>query len=75
MTMTEAQSGEVEKVLLYISDARTRAGTAAEGLAREGADEHIVEAMRQTERSLGEMHTRLTQQTFYAIDPSLKLAV
>jgi hypothetical protein len=74
--MTEAHSGEVEKVLLYIGDARDRARAAADRVARDGADEHVVQALRETERELGELHRRLTQQTFYAIpDAGLKLAV
>jgi cellobiose-specific phosphotransferase system component IIA len=74
--MTEAHSGEVEKVLLYVGDARERAGAAAERVARDSADEHVVQALREAERELGELHTRLTQQTFYAIpDAGLKLTV
>jgi cellobiose-specific phosphotransferase system component IIA len=75
-TMTEAHSGEVEKVLLYVGDARDRAHAAAERVARAGADEHVVEALRDAERELGELHRQLTQQTFYAIpDTKLKLSV
>lgn len=75
-TMTEAHSGEVEKLLLYVGDARERAHAAAERVARDGTDEHVVQALRDTERELGELHTRLTQRTFYAIsDGELKLAV
>ena len=74
--MSEAHSGEVEKVLLYVGDARDRARAAAERIARDDADEHVIQALRDTERALGELHTRLTQQTFYAIpDAGLKLAV
>lgn len=74
--MTEAHSGEVEKALLYVGDARDRARAAAERVERDGADEHVVQALRDTERELGELHKRLTQQTFYAIpDAGLKLAV
>ena len=48
--MTEAHSGEVEKVLLYVGDARDSARAAAERVARDGADEHVVQALRDTER-------------------------
>jgi hypothetical protein len=74
--MTEAHSGEVEKVLLYVGDARDRARAAADRVARDDGAEHVVQALRDTERELGDLHTRLTQQTFYAIpDAELKLAV
>ena len=74
--MTEAHSGEVEKVLLYVGDARDRARAAAERVARAGADEHVVDALRGAERELGELHMRLTQQTFYAAPGAdLKLSV
>jgi hypothetical protein len=68
--MIEKHSAEVEKVLLYIGDARTRAQAAAARLARSDADPHVVEAVRDAERSLDELHVRLTQRTFYAIDSS-----
>ena len=74
--MIEAHSGEVEKVLLYVGDARDRARAAADRVERDGADEHVVQALRDTERELSALHTRVTQQTFYAVpDAGLKLAV
>lgn len=65
--MTEAQSGEVEKVLLYLGDARDRARLAEEKVARDEGDEHVVAALRDVAHDLDDMHRRLTQQTFYAI--------
>lgn len=74
--MTEAHSGEVEKVLLHIGDARDRARAAAERMAKQDAEDHVVKALREAEQSLSEIHRRLTQQTFYAVpDAGLKLAV
>jgi cellobiose-specific phosphotransferase system component IIA len=74
--MTEAHSGEVEKVLLHVGDARDRARAAAERMAKQGAEEHVVRALREAEQSLGEIHRRLTQQTLYAVpDAGLQLAV
>lgn len=68
--MTERQSREVERVLLHISDARTRAGTATDALVRDGAPPHIVEALRDAEIQLGELHRNLMQATYYVIvDP------
>jgi hypothetical protein len=74
--MTEGHSSEVEKVLLHISDARTRARKAAESVEKAGADEHIVQALRESEQQLAELHRKLSQRTYYAVpDSSLRLAV
>jgi hypothetical protein len=75
-TMTERQSSEVEKVLLHISDARSRARRAAECCAEDGAEAHIVVALSDAEQQLAELHRKLSQGTYYAVpDNSLKLAV
>jgi hypothetical protein len=73
--MTERQSSEVEKVLLYIGDARTRARRAADAVAKDGGDQHVVEALRASEQELSGLYRRLTQGTFYAVpDDSLRLS-
>jgi len=74
--MTESQSSEVEKVLLYVEDARARAKRAADAVARDGADAHVVAALQDAERQLAALHTSLAQGTYYAVaDATLKLAV
>lgn len=74
--MTERQSSEVEKVLLHLSDAKLRAARAVDAVVKDGADAHVVQALRETERQLGELHRALSQATYYAVpDESLKLAV
>jgi len=74
--MTESQSSEVEKVLLYVSDARTRAKRAADAVQKDGAEPHIIAALRETEKELDALHRKLAQGTLYAIsDSSLKLAI
>lgn len=65
--MTEKQYQEVERVLLHISDARTRAGTAAKAVDKDGADAHIVAALWDAEQQLGALHRQLSQATYYAI--------
>jgi len=65
--MTEAQSGEVERLLLYISDARERAGQSVKAVERDGGDTHILAALRDAQAQLDEIHRTLTQRTFYAI--------
>jgi predicted MarR family transcription regulator len=74
--MTERQSSEVEKVLLHISDARSRARKAADACAMDGADVHVVAALRDAELELAALHRKLAQGTYYAVpDESLKLAI
>lgn len=74
--MTERQSSEVEKVLLHISDARSRARRAADTVEKDDADPHIVAALRDSERQLAELHRKLSQGTYYAVpDESMRLAV
>jgi hypothetical protein len=65
--MTEAHGGEVERLLLYISDARDRAARTVEAVQRTGGEKHVLEALRDTHRQLDEMHRSLTQRTFYAV--------
>ena len=74
--MTEAHSTEVEKVLLYIADARDMARRAREQLVKDDAPEHALRAMQDAEEDLDALHRRVRQGTFYAIDSdTLKLAV
>jgi len=74
--MTERQSSEVEKVLLHISEARTRARRAAQLVEKDGAEPHIVEALRAAEQQLADLHRKVSQGTYYAVaDSSLRLAV
>jgi len=74
--MTERQSSEIEKVLLHISDARMRARRAAQAVQKDGAEAHVVEALLESERDLGELHRKLSQGTYYAVPASsFRLAV
>jgi hypothetical protein len=66
-----ALTATVNQMTEDIGDARTRAHAASRRLVASDADLHVVEAMRRAEQSLGELHLRLTQQTFYAIDATL----
>jgi len=74
--MTERQSSEVEKVLLHISEARTRTRRAAEFVEKDGAEAHIVETLRTVEQQLADLHRKLSQGTYYAVpDSSLRLVI
>jgi len=72
--MNEAHFSEIEKALLYVSDARERAEKAAKVLEKDGAEAHLVEALLQAERELGELHRRLMQQTYFAV-PKAQLSL
>jgi hypothetical protein len=68
--MNEAHYGEVERVLLYISEARERAEKARISLEKGGAEPHLVAALRASETQLMAEHRRLMQSTFYAVPSS-----
>lgn len=65
--MNEAHMSEVERTLLYISEARQRAERACKKLEEEDAALHLIKAMRETERVLAAEHKRLMQATYFAV--------
>ena len=65
--MNEAHFAEIEKTLLFVSDARKRAEKAAKELKRDGADAHLVAALESAERELEALGRRLMQQTYFAV--------
>jgi hypothetical protein len=71
----EAHYSEVEKVLLFISDAQERARRASERIEKDGAEAQIVAALRQAQAELGDLHRRLMQGTYYAVPEPAQLAV
>ena len=74
--VTEAHGSEVEKVLLFISDAQARARRAGESIEKDGGEEHIVAALREAQTELGTLHRRLMQGTYYAVpEPAQQIAV
>jgi hypothetical protein len=75
-TVIEAHSSEIEKVLLFVSDAQERARRASERMEQEGADPHVVVALREAQGQLSDVHRRLMQRTFYAVpEPAQQLAI
>lgn len=68
--MDEAHFLEVEKALLYVSEARERCEKAVVSLRKEGAERHLVEALEQAERDLQKTHRKLMQQTLFAVPES-----
>lgn len=72
--MNEAHFAEIERVLLYVSEARRRAETAVRELRKEGADAHLIEAAEEAERELERIGRMLMQQTYFAV-PSDQLTL
>ena len=71
----ERHYGEIEKVLLYVSEARERAERARRELVKDGAEPHLIAALEATEERMRAEHRRLMQSTFYAVPGQDKLAV
>lgn len=70
LAMSESHLSEVEKTLLYISEARQRAERARGTLESAGAEPHLVAALRATEQALADDHKKLMQRTFFAVPAS-----
>lgn len=73
--MNEAHFSEIEKVLLYVSEACERAERARRQLERDGAEPHLVAALQECEHHMRQEHRRLMQGTFYAVPGRVQLAV
>jgi len=72
--LNEAHFAEIEKTLLYISEARERAERAAKTLRRDDAEPHLVEALAAADAELADLHKRLLQATHFAVPkPQLTL--
>lgn len=68
--MSAEHLNEVEKTLLYITEARERASRARALLKLEGGEPHLIEALRKTEDVLAQEHRLLMQRTFFAVGSS-----
>lgn len=65
--MDEAHFKEIEKVFLYLSEARERAERGAKAIRKDGAEPHLVEALEWLEGELKELHRLLIHKTYYAV--------
>lgn len=72
--MDEAHYLEVEKTLLYVSEARQRCERTLTLLRKEGADQHLIQALERAEADLGATHRRLMQETLFAV-PEAQLSM
>ncbi len=69
-SVDEAHYGEVDAAMLFIEEARRRTERAASTLRQEGAEDHLVDALEQSERRLSEVARELRQGTFFAVPAS-----
>ncbi len=65
--MDEPSSSEVEKVLLFVSDARERAAKARRHLESQGAEQHVLKALERVENDLASAHRELMKGTYFAV--------
>jgi threonyl-tRNA synthetase len=68
--VSESHLSEVEKTLLYISEARERAQRARGALESAGAEAHLIAALQAAEEALAADHRKLMQRTFFAVPRS-----
>jgi hypothetical protein len=65
--VNEAHFAEIERALLYISEARERAERTARELERTGADAHLIRALEDAEGELKLVGRTLMQRTYFAV--------
>jgi hypothetical protein len=65
--VTEKELSEIERVLLYVGDARARAERAAAALGRAGAPVAAVSALNDTAARMADAYRTLTQRAYYGV--------
>ena len=65
--MNEAHFAEIEKTLLYVSEARKRAQKAIKELQKSDAEAHLVVALEDAEEELEALGRHLMQKTYFAV--------
>lgn len=65
--MNEAHMAEIERAMFVVSGARKRLERTAELLAKDEAEEHLVDALREAERELDALSLKLMQKTYFAV--------
>ena len=58
---------QIDVVMLYIEEARTRTERAAAEMRKLGAEPHLVEAVERAQEELIDLARRLRQGTFFAV--------
>ena len=72
--LDEEHFEEIDVAMLYIEEARRRAESAAAALRRNGAEQHLIDALEASERELSDVARRLRQGTFFAV-PKEQLSI
>jgi hypothetical protein len=72
--LDEKHFEEIDVAMLYVEEARKRAESAAAALRRDGAEDHLIEALERSERELSDVARRLRQGTFFAV-PKEQLSI
>lgn len=72
--MNEAHFAEIERTLLFISEARKRADKASRELRGDGAHAHLVVALEEAEKDLEAVGRHLMQATYFAV-PNGQLSI
>lgn len=65
--MNERHFAEIERALLYISEARKRAEKTTKELRTMKAEQHLIDAVALAERELERVGRVLMQQTYFAV--------
>jgi hypothetical protein len=65
--MNEAHYSEIEKTLLYISDARQRAERAANEIRADGAEAHLIVALEAAAADLKDLQRTLMRAIYFAV--------
>ena len=65
--VNEMHMAEIERAMFVVSGARKRLERTADLLAKDDAEEHLVDALREAERELDALSLKLMQKTYFAV--------
>lgn len=65
--VNEMHMAEIERAMFVVSGARKRLERTADLLAKDDAEEHLVDALREAEQELDALSLRLMQKTYFAV--------
>lgn len=65
--LDEAHFSEIDATMLYIEEARSRTERAVAALKRSGGEQHLIDALEETQEQLSEVARGLRQGTLFAV--------
>jgi hypothetical protein len=65
--LDETHFAEIDATMLYIEDARARTERAVAALRRGGGDQHLIDALENTQNQLSDVARQLRQGTLFAV--------